>query len=228
MNRPAPRSRLPPGNGAHAGSFRFESARHPGHGSANLRRLRLFHSLLLGASLATGTAEARRAKRAPLELNVFGPSRPLSETAWLLDGIGKNRRFQIGSEPLLGLLERYLEPERDRAPEWRSFWRGRYGRKNWQLGAKLAWSTVESELLSPPEANDGWLPFAELREPAFERPLDFSHADVLPDWAMGVAAPEPELLGIAPRPYCPRCSPSKSARCLPSTTRSQKIFAAAW
>jgi len=174
-----------------------------------LARFRLVTAMALGALFATSVsavAEARRAKRAPLEFSVFGPSRPLTDTAWLVDGIGRNRRFQLASEPLLGLLERYVEPERDRTPEWRSFWRGRYGRKNWQLGAKLNWLNADNPVDASASFadSDAWLPFSELHPPAFEHPLDFAHADVLPDWALDVAAPEPEWFNIAARPYCPR------------------------
>src|SRR5450432_4721503 len=122
------------------------------HPSGTLRRLASClirpRALILGAALAAllqAQASAKVARRAPLELNVFGPTRPLTDTAWLVDRVGKNRRFELGSEPLLALLERYVEPGRDRTPEWQSFWHGRYGRNHFQLHPKLNWFGSEPE-----------------------------------------------------------------------------------
>jgi Peptidase M15 len=171
------------------------------------RRRRFAWSLpaLFAAALAVaGPARARLRKehRTPLELNVFGPTRPLTDTAWLLARVGMNRRYDLGSEPLLTLLQRYVEPDRDRQPEWRSFWHGRYGRNNFRLHPKLSWlgedhGTPNAE---PPEGFSA----LELRAPLFAQSFDFSRAEVLPDWSLGVEAPEPELLGITQRKLCPR------------------------
>ena len=153
------------------------------------------------AAAFAGSAQARLRKRAPLELNVFGPTRPLTESAWLLDRVGKNRRFDLGAEPLLTLLQSYVDPGRNRRPEWLSFWHGRYGRNNFQLHPKLTWlgetdapATDFAEGFSAPE----------LRAPELAAPFDFSRAEVLPDWSLGVEAPEPELLGVQQRKLCPR------------------------
>src|SRR2546423_1058151 len=122
------------------------------HAFATLRRVssKPFRSkaMILGAALSVAAptqASARVARRAPLELNVFGPARALTDTAWLMDRVGKNRRFALGSGPHLALLERYEEPQRDRTPEWQSFWHGRYGRNNFQLHPKLVWLGSASE-----------------------------------------------------------------------------------
>jgi hypothetical protein len=167
--------------------------------------------LALSAALcvaAPAAAALRKSHRAPLELNVFGPARPLTETAWLLDRVGRNRRFDLGSEPELALLERYVEPGQDRMPEWRSFWHGRYGRNHFQLHPKLNWSSTESIAFEPDTSVESDAPGAfallELRAPEFAQPFDFSRAEVLPDWSLGVEAPEPELLGVTQRPLCPR------------------------
>jgi hypothetical protein len=173
-------------------------------------------ALILGAALSVGVlsqASARAARRAPLELNVFGPTRALTDTAWLVDRVGKNRRFDLGSEPRLSLLERYEEPGRDRTPEWQSFWHGRYGRTHFQLHPKLAWLGSAND----GSANDGsaasetrWSDavvdsFAfELREPDAAQPFDFTPAEELPDGSLGLEAPEPELAGVSQRKYCPR------------------------
>ena len=150
---------------------------------------------------ATAHAVLRKLHRAPLELNVFGPTQPLTETAWLVDRVGKNRRFDLGSEGLLALLERYVEPERNRTPEWRSFWHGRYGRNNFQLHPKLVWLGVaDEENLDSPESS--WR--FELRGPEPVEPFDFSRAEVLPDWSLDVQAPEPEFLSVTQRKFCPR------------------------
>src|SRR5450432_551252 len=123
------------------------------HPSGTLRRLASClirrQPWILGAALAVALptqASAKVARRAPLELNVFGPTRPLTVTAWLVDRVGNNRRFELGSEPLLALLERYVEPGRDRTPEWQSFWHGRYGRHNFQLHPKLSWLASEGDV----------------------------------------------------------------------------------
>lgn len=166
-------------------------------------------------ALAAGSAEAgtRKPRRAPLELNAFGPARPLTETAWLVDRVGKNRRFELGSDGLLALLERYDEPQRSRAPEWRSFWYGRYGRNDFLLHPKLVWwggqaGDASFEPAQSSQHDDTW-PF-ESGEPALRGPasqelvqLDFSHADVMPDWSLGVAPPEPEFFGVRQQKYCP-------------------------
>ncbi|HWZ93012.1 MAG TPA: D-Ala-D-Ala carboxypeptidase family metallohydrolase [Polyangiaceae bacterium] len=176
-----------------------------------MRRLSSYFALSVTAALAAtlsiaapARALVRRAQRAPLDLNVFGPTRPLTETAWLVDRVGKNRRFELGSAPLLTLLERYVEPGRDRPPEWQSFWHGRYGRNNFQLHPRLTWFGSEAE---PPavgfEALDAFSSL-ELRGPELAQPFDFSRAEVLPDWSLEVEAPEPEFASASPRKYCPR------------------------
>ena len=163
------------------------------------------------ACLATpAQAAVRRVHRAPLELSVFGPTRPLTETAWLVDRVGDNRRFDLGSESLLVWLERYVEPARSRSPEWRSFWHGRYGRNNLQLYPKLTWL---SRFAAADESNEAESPVDdaladrlrfELRGPELAQPFDFSRAEVLPDWSLGVRAPKPEFLGVTQRKFCPR------------------------
>ena len=172
----------------------------------------------MGAALSVALptqASAKAARRAPLELNVFGPARALTDTAWLVDRVGKNRRFDLGSEPLLTLLERYVEPGRDRTPEWQSFWHGRYGRTNFQLHPKLVWLGAAPEDVAEAEGSGAatetrWSDAAdesfalELRGPATAQPFDFSRADVLPDWALGIQAPEPDFAGVSQRKYCPR------------------------
>jgi hypothetical protein len=131
---------------------------------------------------------------------VFGPTRPLTETAWLLDRVGKNRRFDLGEDSLLRLLERYVDPARNRTPEWRSFWHGRFGRNNFLMHPKLIWfgSAGEASL----DATESSWRF-ELRGPALAGHFDFSRAEVLPDWSLDVQAPEPEFLGITQRAICP-------------------------
>jgi hypothetical protein len=165
---------------------------------------------LVVALTAAPPARARlRPKRAPLELNVFGPTRPLTETAWLVDRVGKNRRFELGSAPLLALLERYVEPGRDHTPEWQSFWHGRYGRNHFELYPKLNWLVGGAESVAA-GAVDSWLELSAaeselaLREPIPAQPLDLSRADVVPDWALDIDAPEPEFSGVSQRSYCPR------------------------
>jgi len=168
-------------------------------------------------------AALRQPKRAPLELSAFGPTQPLTETAWLLDRVGKNRRFDLGSEPRLGLLERFVEPARNRTPEWRSFWHGRFGRNNFSMHPKLVWldgaaeeTTLAREAGESRFVGFGWVAGEanleaaesswrfELRGPEPLPPFDISRADVLPDWSLGVQAPEPDFFGITQRQFCPR------------------------
>ncbi|HKO51466.1 MAG TPA: DUF882 domain-containing protein [Polyangiaceae bacterium] len=150
----------------------------------------------------------------PLELNIFGPTQPLTETAWLLDRVGQNRRFDLGNESLLGLLERFVEPARNRAPEWRSFWHGRFGRNNFLMHPKLLWlggetgvagATAEAGAAgesSLEAAESAWR--FELRGPEQIQPFDISRAEVLPDWSLDVQAPEPDFFGFTQRQFCPR------------------------
>jgi peptidase M15-like protein len=178
-----------------------------------LARTRLwlgFFSLTLFAGVCVSVpaqAALRKAQRQPLELNVFGPTQPLTETAWLVDRVGQNRRFDLGSDSLLGLLERFVEPARNRAPEWRSFWHGRFGQNNFLMYPKLVWLGGVAEVGSAGEASletaeSSWS--FELRAPEQIQPFDISHADVLPDWSLDVQAPEPDFFGINQRQYCPR------------------------
>ncbi len=144
----------------------------------------------------------RKARRAPLELNAFGPTRPLTDTAWLVERVGQNRRFELGAEASLGLLERYLEPQRNRTPEWQSFWHGRYGRNNFQFYPKLIWLDGVAGEPSLATTQSSWR--FELRGPELAQPFDFSRADVLPDWSLGVEPPEPDFLSVRQRSQCPR------------------------
>jgi len=154
----------------------------------------------------------RKSRRQPLELNAFGPTQPLTETAWLVARVGQNRRFELGSDSLLGLLERFVEPARNRAPEWRSFWHGRFGRNNFLMYPKLVWLGSQgvggSAGESTPEASESSWDFElrgpELRGPELSQPFDISHAEVLPDWSLEVRAPEPDFFGITQRQTCPR------------------------
>jgi len=163
---------------------------------------------LLAAVCSSAPAHAalRKAQREPLELNVFGPTQPLTETAWLVARVGQNRRFDLGSDSLLGLLAHFVEPARNRAPEWRSFWHGRFGRNNFLLHPKLIWlgeAGVAGEADEPSldAAESSWR--FELRGPEQIQPFDISRAEVLPDWSLDVRAPEPDFLGITQRQYCP-------------------------
>jgi len=184
--------------------------------SALLARNRLwlvFALTLLGSVCASLPAHAgwRKPPREPLVLNAFGPTLPLTETAWLVDRVRQNHRFDLGSDSLRGLLERFVEPARNRAPEWRSFWHGRFGRNNFLMYPKLVWLGAEAgvtgELGSAREpslegAESSW--GFELRGPEPILPFDISRAEVLPDWALDVQAPEPDFFGITQRQFCPR------------------------
>jgi uncharacterized protein DUF882 len=174
-------------------------------------------TLLAGlCSAPSAHAALRKAPRQPLELNVFGPTQPLTETAWLVDRVGKNRRFDLVSDSLLGLLAHFVEPARNRAPEWRSFWHGRFGRNNFLMHPKLVWlggaagpaldgvSGTEETVVEPSldAAESSWR--FELRGPEQIQPFDISRAEVLPDWSLEVRAPEPDFFGITQRQFCPR------------------------
>ena len=121
------------------------ATRHPPGTLLDCHRFRLVPALaaatLLAAVCSSAPAHAalRKTPRQPLELNAFGPTQPLTETAWLVDRVGQNRRFDLGSDSLLGLLAHFVEPARNRAPEWRSFWHGRFGRNNFLMHPKLVW-----------------------------------------------------------------------------------------
>jgi len=178
--------------------------RHPS-GTLLARNRFLVAALTLLASVCASvpvSAALRKPPRQPLELSVFGPTQPLTETAWLLDRVGKNSRFDLGSDSLLGLLEHFVEPARNRAPEWRSFWHGRFGRNNFLLHPKLVWLDGVAGEPSLDAAESSWS--FELRGPEQLQPFDISRAEVLPDWSLGVQAPEPDFFGITQRQYCPR------------------------
>ena len=121
------------------------TTRHPPGTLLDCHRFRLVPALAAATLFAVvcssvpAHAALRKRPRQPLELNVFGPTQPLTETAWLVDRVGQNRRFDLGSDSLLGLLAHFVEPARNRAPEWRSFWHGRFGRNNFLMHPKLVW-----------------------------------------------------------------------------------------
>lgn len=171
---------------------------------ARIRFSLVFALTLLSVVCASTNAHAglRKFRRQPLELNAFGPTLPLTETAWLVNRVGQNHRFDLRSDSLLGLLERYVEPARNRAPEWRSFWHGRFGRNNFLMYPKLVWLGGVAGEPSLEAAESSW--GFELRGPDQIQPFDISHAEVLPDWSLGVQAPEPDFFGISQRQSCPR------------------------
>ena len=158
-------------------------------------------ALALLCVAAPAHAALGKPHRAPLEPSFFGPTRPLTETAWLVDRVGKNRRFELGGDSGLPLLERYVDPARNRTPEWRSFWHGRFGRNNFLMHPRLIWFG-SAGAPSPSATESSWR--FELRGPELSQPFDFSRAEVLPDWSLGVQAPAPESLGITQRAFCPR------------------------
>lgn len=168
-------------------------------------RLWLVSALTLLSSVcavAPAHAALRKPPREPLQLNAFGPALPLTETAWLVARVGQNHRFDLGSDSVRGLLERFVEPARNRAPEWRSFWHGRFGRNNFLMYPKLIWlgGVAGEQRLDAAESSWGF----ELRGPEQLQPFDISRAEVLPDWSLDVQAPAPDFFGITQRQSCPR------------------------
>ncbi|HYQ41194.1 MAG TPA: D-Ala-D-Ala carboxypeptidase family metallohydrolase [Polyangiaceae bacterium] len=155
-------------------------------------------------AVAPAHAALRKPHREPLQLNAFGPALPLTETAWLTERVGQNHRFDLGSDSLLALLERFVEPARNRSPEWRSFWHGRFGRNNFLMYPKLVWlggvGGAGESSLEAAESSWGF----ELRVPEQLRPFDISRTEVLPDWSLDVQAPAPDFFGITQRQSCPR------------------------
>jgi len=185
--------------------------------SALLARTRfslLFALTFLSCLCASVPAHAglRKPQREPLALNAFGPTLPLTETAWLVNRVGQNHRFDLGSDSLRALLERFVEPARNRVPEWRSFWHGRFGQNNFLMHPKLVWLEGGAGKSSLEAAESSWsfeLQGAELRGPEQFRPFDISHAEVLPDWSLDVRAPEPDFFGVTQRQTCPRWKASR-------------------
>lgn len=178
----------------------------PGALLARIRPWLVFALTSLSGVCAVAPARAalRKPHREPLVLNAFGPATPLTDTAWLVERVGQNHRFELGGDSLLALLERFEEPARNRSPEWRSFWYGRFGRNNFLMYPKLVWfggvGVAGESSLNAAESSWGF----ELRGPEQLRPFDIAHAEVLPDWSLDVQAPAPDFFGITQRQSCPR------------------------
>src|SRR5262245_50444397 len=52
---------------------------------------------------------------------------PAGEESWLGSVFERRRRFRLDPASTLSLLDRYQRPWENHTPEWRAFFRGRYG-----------------------------------------------------------------------------------------------------
>jgi hypothetical protein len=114
-------------------------------------RLRILGPWLAALLLTTsaGSAAVRRPPRA--DFSALLPAQRPSETTWVLAGLSQSRRYELSPELALPWLERYLKPAQNHVPDWKRFWRGRYGRSTWRIGPALSWLSTdapEPEVLS--------------------------------------------------------------------------------
>ncbi len=125
------------------------------------------------------------------------PISPLSSTAWLAQGIERAERFRLPPGPTLALLERYTDPAVERAPEWRSYFHGRYGIASWETSPSLAWSETSCEPAHDQALATIHLPGLDL---AINTPPPVGALLTSPD---DLPAPAPELLSVIREPTCP-------------------------
>jgi hypothetical protein len=118
----------------------------------------------------------------------WDPIGPPTATSWLAQGLARQERFCLSAPPDLTLLVRYQNPSVERVPEWRSYYRGRYGAQSWSLMPALTWDADEprSARLSL-TLRYGSLPEAGVPGPELA---------VEP-------APTPEWIGLARQTPCP-------------------------
>jgi len=124
----------------------------------------MLRALLEGAlrsaavALALGTAgTAFAAAERPDALLGPGPlMAPASGESWLGGVFERRRRFRLDPASMSPLLERYERPWENHTPEWRAFFRGRYGFQNtplvtltWRLGEAFAPSDLPVAFARP-------------------------------------------------------------------------------
>ncbi|HVJ17753.1 MAG TPA: DUF882 domain-containing protein [Polyangiaceae bacterium] len=103
-----------------------------------------FLGLCLAALLQTapaGSAILKKPQR--LDFSALVPAPRPSETTWVTAGLSRSRRFELSSELALPWLERYLRPSQNYVPDWKRFWRGRYGASAWSFAPTLSWSAAD-------------------------------------------------------------------------------------
>ena len=129
------------------------------------------------------------------------PPPPIGPRAWLSE-----RRYALPKDGLNGLLDRFSRPAREAHPDFGSFFQGRYGTKNYRLGA-LRWN-------EPPEletSTDHPEPLAEQPLLALEvDPLELARSAPIPGVETSPlltlevrASPEPELSKLSQVKTCP-------------------------
>jgi hypothetical protein len=175
-----------------------------------LARLALCAAIASAGASYDGPAQAGlRARKAALEHLALGLGRieTLSPTAWLTGTPGAPPRYRLAPDQSLTLLQRFANPAVERAPEWRTFWSGRYGPRRTSATAVLRWNTLTPA--APFPALGAPHPSAEVTAPTLRAPVALEDAfqglELAPVWALeAVATPEPRLVPVAP---VKRCAP---------------------
>jgi hypothetical protein len=110
-----------------------------------------FFGLCLAAlqALPAGSAAAKPVRA---DFSELLPAPRPSEVTWVTAGLSRSRRYELSTELALPWLERYLKPAQNHVPDWKRFWRGRYGFKAWRLAPALNWSTQDV-----PEPEASWI-----------------------------------------------------------------------
>ena len=92
-------------------------------------------------SAPAGSANLKKAPRVDFSALVPAP-RP-NETTWVTSGLTRNRRYELSNELALPWIERYVRPALNHVPDWKRFWRGRYGASAWRIAPTLSWSIAD-------------------------------------------------------------------------------------
>jgi hypothetical protein len=152
------------------------------------------------AGLLGPSATGNRARKAASFVAPAWPLEPLTPEAWFNAGIAGDKRYRLATDSLNGFLDRYSHPARE-APDWRGFWRGRYGVARWRA-PELAWMGAVSSTDAPVHqlANAGSLvPTPELVPPVLHAPP--VGAELLPTWMLEIA-PRPGQVLVSPVKVC--------------------------
>ncbi|MEB2313271.1 MAG: DUF882 domain-containing protein [Sorangiineae bacterium] len=157
-------------------------------------------ALLLAAPRASAGYGAGLSSASATEPAALPLLSPLSPTAWFTRGLERAERFRLPGSSGLSLLERFANPSVERTPDWRRYFRGRYGVASWGSAPSLAWSGSSCEPAA--EETPVYSPELELRLTRSPGPAPLFAIDFA-SGGLAFPSPEPEALAVTREPVCP-------------------------